>query len=302
MSGAPTPRSTQLGIFLMLGAAVTFGLQDGLSRLLAEAYNVVSVVTIRYWAFFLFVLAVSASRAGGIRAAARTRLPWLQGLRSVLLITQICTAAYGFTVIGLVSWQVIFASYPLMIAALSVPLLGERVGWRRWLAIIAGFAGVVVALDPGGDIFGASMLLPLFGAAQFALYGVLTRIVGRIDSAATSFFWTGTVGALAITLVAPIAWNPPVGGDWWWMLTLCIAGIGGHFLLIKAFEMAEAGVLQPFAYFGIATSAAVGFFAFGDVVTPAMLTGGAIIIGAGLFTLWRERIVAKRGAGNPTDA
>lgn len=302
MSGAPTPRSTQLGILLMLGAAVTFGLQDGLSRLLAEAYNVVSVVTIRYWAFFLFVLAFSASRAGGIRAAARTRLPWVQCVRSILLITQICTAAYGFIVIGLVSWQVIFATYPLMIAALSVPLLGERVGWRRWLAIIAGFAGVVVALDPGGDVFGVTMLLPLFGAAQFALYGVLTRVVGRVDSAATSFFWTGTVGALAITVVAPFAWNPPVGGDWWWMLALCIAGIGGHFLLIKAFEMAKAGVLQPFAYFGIATSAAVGFFAFGDVVTPAMLAGGAIIIAAGLFTFWRERVIARRGDGNRTAA
>ena len=77
---------------------------------------------------------------------------------------------------------------------------------------------------------------------------------------------------------------------------LCLAGVGGHFLLIKAFEIAEAGVLQPFAYFGIATSAAVGYFGFGDTVTPAMLTGGGIIIAAGLFTLWRERVVARRTA------
>ena len=301
MSGAPPPptaRSTQLGILLMLGAAVTFGLQDGLSRLLAEAYNVISVVTIRYWAFALFVLAFSATRPSGIRAVARTGRPFLQILRSILLITQICTAAYGFTVIGLVSWQVIFASYPLLIAALSVPFLGERVGWRRWLAIIAGFAGVVLALDPGGEMFGVSMLLPLFGAAQFAFYGILTRMAGRTDSAETSFFWTGIVGALAITLLAPLSWNPPVGGDWWWMMLLCVAGITGHFLLIKAFEMAEAGVLQPFAYFGIATSAAVGYFGFGDAVTPAMLTGGGIIIAAGLFTLWRERVVAQRNAAD----
>ncbi len=301
MSAAPPPptaRSTQLGILLMLGAAVTFGLQDGLSRLLAEAYNVISVVTIRYWAFALFVLAFSATRPGGIRAVARTGRPFLQILRSILLITQICAAAYGFTVIGLVSWQVIFASYPLLIAALSVPFLGERVGWRRWLAIIAGFAGVVLALDPGGEMFGVSMLLPLFGAAQFAFYGILTRMAGRTDSAETSFFWTGIVGALAITLLAPLSWNPPVGGDWWWMMLLCVAGITGHFLLIKAFEMAEAGVLQPFAYFGIATSAAVGYFGFGDAVTPAMLTGGGIIIAAGLFTLWRERVVALRNAAD----
>ena len=296
MSGAPTPPSNQLGILLMLGAAITFGLQDGLSRLLAEAYNVMSVITIRYWAFALFVLAFSASRPGGIRAVAQTRRPILQTVRSILLITQICTATYGFTVIGLVGWQVIFASYPLMIAALSVPFLGERVGWRRWLAILAGFAGVVVALDPGGEIFGFTMLLPLFGAAQFALYGILTRMAGRGDSTETSFFWTGIVGAVAITLIAPLAWNPPTASDWGWMMLLCGAAIIGHFMLIKAFEIAEAGVLQPFAYFGIATSAAVGYFGFGDAVTPAMLAGGGIIVAAGLFTLWRERVVARRRA------
>ncbi len=294
MSGAPAP-SNQLGILLMLAAAVTFGLQDGLSRLLAEAYNVMSVVTIRYWAFALFVLAFSASRPGGIRAVARTGRPVLQIARSILLVTEICTAIYGFTIIGLVGWQVIFASYPLMIAALSVPFLGERVGWRRWLAIIAGFAGVVLALDPGGEIFGVAMLLPLFGAAQFALYGILTRMAGRTDSAETSFFWTGIVGAVAITLIAPLAWNPPADGDWWWMMLLCIAGITGHFLLIKAFEIAEAGVLQPFAYFGITVSAAIGYFVFGDAVTAAMLAGGAIITGAGLFTFWRERVASERG-------
>ena len=298
MSGAPTPPSNQLGILLMLGAAVTFGLQDGLSRLLAEAYNVMSVITIRYWAFALFVLAFSASRPGGIRAVAQTRRPILQTVRSILLITQICTATYGFTVIGLVGWQVIFASYPLMIAALSVPFLGERVGWRRWLAILAGFAGVVVALNPGSEIFGPAMLLPLFGAAQFALYGILTRMAGRGDSTKTSFFWTGIVGALAITLVAPLAWEPPTGGDWGWMILLCTAAIMGHFMLIRAFEIAEAGVLQQFAYFGIATSAAVGYFGFGDAVTPAMLTGGGIIVMAGLFTLWRERLAAHRRAGD----
>ena len=133
----------------MLGAAVTFGLQDGLSRLLAETYGVLSIVAIRYWFFLLFVIGFCMTRPGGLRAVARTKHPWLQTLRGVLLITEICTAVYGFVLIGLVGWQVVFASYPLMIAAMSVPFLGERVGWRRWLAIAAGFVGVVLALDPG---------------------------------------------------------------------------------------------------------------------------------------------------------
>ena len=295
MTGRTAPVRTQLGILLMLGAAITFGLQDGLSRLLAESYSVFSIVAIRYWFFVVFVVGFCMTRPGGIRAVARTRHPWLQTLRGVLLITEICTAIYGFILIGLVSWQVVFASYPLMIAAMSVPFLGERVGWRRWLAIAAGFVGVVLALDPGSSVFRIEMILPILGAAQFAAYGILTRMVGRSDPAETSFFWTGIVGAAAITMVVPFAWNPPVGNDLWWMLMLCLTGSAGHFLMIKALEVAEAGVLQPFAYFGIAVSAAIGYVGFGDAVTPAILAGGAIITGAGLFTFWRERVAAGRG-------
>ena len=274
---------------MMLGSAATFGLQDGFSRLLAENYNVLSVVTIRYWFFMLFVLAFSATRTGGITEVARTSRPLLQIFRGVLLVTQISTAIYGFTVVGLVGWQVIFASYPLMIAALSVPLLGERVGWRRWLAIAIGFSGVAIALDPQASLISSQIILPVLGAVQFALYGILTRIAGRTDSAETSFFWTGVAGAIAVSLIAPFAWSPPVGSDWGWMGALCVTGVAGHFLLIKALEQAEASMLQPFAYFGMLVSAAIGHLGFGDPVTPAMLFGAVMIVAAGLFTLSRER-------------
>ena len=113
-----------------------------------------------------------------------------------MLITQICTAVYGFTMVGLVGYQVIFASYPLLVAALSVPFLGERIGWRR---------GVALALDPRGSPFGPQMIIPLIGAVQFAAYGIMTRIAARHDSAETSFFWTGIVGAAGMSLVVPLA-------------------------------------------------------------------------------------------------
>ena len=291
MSPSPpsTSRSAQLGIMMMLGSAATFGLQDGFSRLLAETYSVLSIVAIRYWFFMLFVLAFSATHPSGIRGVARTSRPVLQIFRGLLLVSQICTAIYGFTIVGLVGWQVIFASYPLMIAALSVPFLGERVGWRRWFAIAIGFVGVAIALDPQAAFFSPQIILPVLGAIQFALYGILTRIAGRMDSAATSFFWTGVAGAVATTMIAPFAWDPPTGSDWGWMAALCVTGVVGHFLLIKALEQAEASLLQPFAYFSMLVSATIGHFAFGDPVTPAMLFGAAIIVAAGLFTLARER-------------
>jgi drug/metabolite transporter (DMT)-like permease len=299
-----TRASTQTGILLMIGAAVTFGIQDGLSRFLAEGYGPISVITIRYWFFLLFVLAFSATRPGGLKHVAGTTRPWLQTLRALLLVSQICTALYGFTIVGLVGFQVIFASYPLIIAALSVPFLGERVGWRRWLAITAGFGGVALALDPRGSPFGPQMIIPLLGAIQFAGYAILTRIASRTDSAETSFFWTGMVGAITMSLIAPLAWTPPHGTDWLWMLLLCLFGTAAHFMMIKALDKAEASVLQPFSYFGIATSATIGFVVFDDPVTQAMLTGAAIIIAAGLFTFWRERVRSKQeesGAGTASE-
>jgi drug/metabolite transporter (DMT)-like permease len=282
-------RSPQLGIIFMICCAGTFGLQDGLSRLLAESYNPITVVGIRYWFFALFVLAFSQTRPGGIQRVAETRHPVLQVIRGLLLISQITTAVWGFTLVGLVGWQVIFSSYPLMVAAMSMPFLGERVGWRRWLAIAAGFCGVVIALDPQAGMFHWNTLIVIFGSVQFAAYSILTRYVGRDDSAMTSFFWTGIVGAIAISLVMPFFWSPPIGSDWGLMGLLCITGVSGHFFMIKALEQAEASLLQPFAYLGMVTSAAIGYFAFGDIITPVMFGGAVIIVGAGLFTFWRER-------------
>ena len=133
MTAAPSARATQAGILLMISASLTFGAQDGLSRLLAESYGPVTVIAIRFWFFALFVLAFAATRPGGIRHVAKSKRPVFQTLRGLLLITQICTAVYGFTMVGLVGYQVIFASYPLMVAALSVPFLGNAsagsAGW-----------------------------------------------------------------------------------------------------------------------------------------------------------------------------
>ena len=109
---------------------------------------------------------------------------------------------------------------------------------------------MLVILRPGVRVFSPEALVPLVAAFMFALYALLTRLVARKDSAETSFFWTGVAGAVAITLVAPFWWTPIRGtADMLWMATLCVSGAIGHFLLIKVYEVAEAGVVQPFSYF-----------------------------------------------------
>ena len=290
----PAVQNTTLGIWLMVATTLVFALQDGVSRHLATEYNVLMVIMIRYWFFAAFVVAVAARQAGGIRQAAATRQPWLQIGRGVLLAGEVCVMVTAFVLLGLTESHAVFAVYPLLIAALSGPVLGERVGWRRWAAIGVGFVGVLVILQPGYGVFDPAALVPLLAATMFALYGLLTRYAARQDSAAVSFFWTGTVGAVFMTAVGIWFWEPMRAPDWGWMAALCVTSAFSHWLLIKAYEVAEASAVQPFAYLQLPFAAALGMAVFGETLRANVAIGAAIVVGAGLFTLWRAR-QRKRG-------
>ncbi len=281
--------NTRLGIALMVAVSVVFAAQDGISRHLAGEYNVFMVVMIRYWFFAAFVIAIAARKAGGMMQAAQTTRPVIQGLRGLLLAAEICVMVTAFTVLGLVESHAVFAAYPLLVAALSGPVLGESVGWRRWMAIGAGFVGVLFILRPGLGVFDPAAIIPVVSAIMFAMYGLLTRFVARTDSTATSFFWTGTMGAAAMTCVGVWFWEPMSAPDWVWMGTLCLTGATGHWLLIRCYEVAEASAVQPFAYLQMVFAAAVGIALFGEALHWNVAIGAAIIVAAGLFTLWRER-------------
>lgn len=285
-------QNTRLGIVLMVATTFVFAVQDGISRHLAAEYNVLMVVMIRYWFFAAFVIALGLRAPGGLRAAAATRQPVWQILRGLLLAAEICVMVTGFIYLGLVESHAVFTSYPLIIAALSGPVLGERVGWRRWVAIGIGFVGVVIILSPGSGVFSPLALIPLGSAVMFALYGLLTRYVARQDSAATSFFWTGVAGSVAMTCVGIWFWEPMAGSDWGWMATLCVTGVLGHFLLIKCYEVAEASAVQPFAYLQLVFGAFIGIGIFNEVLRTNVLIGAILVVAAGVFTLLRARATA----------
>ena len=279
----------RLGILLMTATTFVFAVQDGISRYLAENYNVLMIVMIRYWFFAAFVITIAQRHAGSIRAAAATSQPILQITRGTLLALEICVMVSAFVLLGLVESHAVFACYPLLIAALSGPVLGEQVGWRRWVAIGIGFVGVLVILQPGYAVFAPAAVVPLASAFMFALYGLLTRYATRKDSTATSFFWTGVSGAVVMTVIGIWYWEPMTAGDWLWMGALCITGASGHWLLIKTYEVAEASAVQPFAYLQLVFATAIGIFLMGETLRPNVALGAAIVVGAGLFTLWRAR-------------
>ena len=196
----------------------------------------------------------------------------------------------AFALLGLIESHAIFACYPLLIAALSGPILGEAVGWRRWVAIGAGFVGVLIILNPTASIFSPLAIIPFFSAVIFALYGLLTRYVSRQDSAETSFFWTGITGVVLMSAIGIWMWEPMSSRDWLWMALLCVTGALGHGLLIKCYEVAEASAVQPFAYLQLVFVSVIGVAFFNEVIALNVAIGAGIVLSAGLFTFWRERL------------
>ncbi|OLP57342.1 hypothetical protein BJF92_16200 [Rhizobium rhizosphaerae] len=283
------------GYLFTLLAIVIFTIQDAVSKHLGAIYPPVVITMIRYWAFAIFVVLMAMRAKGGLKAAIRTRRPLLQLTRGVLLAAQIVTVIFSFTLVGLAHTQGILAGGPIFIALLSMVLLGERVGWRRWSAIGAGLVGVLIIINPVGTLEPA-ILVPLLCSAFFAFYAVATRLVSREDSAATSFFYTGIGGALVTSLVGPFFWQPLAMHDWGWMGLLCLTGMSSHFFLIKAYEYLDASEVQPISYLQVVLASIVGVTVFGETLTANMLVGTAIVVGAGIFTIWRESVVARRTA------
>ena len=288
------------GILLMVAASFVFAVQDGISKHLSEAYGVPPIVMLRYWFLALFVTWLVARRPGGLARALATRRLGLQIGRGVILALEINVAVAAFVLLGLAEAHAIFACYPLLLALMAGPLLGERVGPRRWAAIGVGFLGVLIVLRPGLGVMSPYALIPLVSATLFALYGVLTRLAARDDPADVSFFWTGWGGLPVVTAMGLFTWQPIAPGDWGWMAALCLTGALGHFCLIKSYALAEAATVQPMTFLQLVFATAIGVTVFAEPLYATTVIGAALVVGAGIFTLRRAaKVQASRAAGRP---
>ena len=289
-----TEQNTRAGLWLMVLTTVIFSSQDGITRHLTGQYPVVMVVMLRFWFFGAAALMIAARASGGVRAALTTQHPYLQAFRGAVVATQICASGFAFSQLGLIQTHAVMVCGPLVIAALSGPVLGEHVGWRRWAAIGVGSLGVLIILRPDTTVFTLLSLLPLAAAFLWAVYVLATRYVSRKDSAAVSFAWTGIAGAVAITVPGLWMWQGMTPADWGWMLALCCTSVTGHYLLIRAYDMAEASALQPMTYLQLVFISLVGVYVFGEVLRPNVIAGAVIVVAAGLFTLWRQQVRARQ--------
>jgi drug/metabolite transporter (DMT)-like permease len=294
MPDASQERAARLtGIALMCGAVACFAMLDTTAKYLNLYMSTLQVVWARYTGAFLFPFIVSNpwTRPG----LARTTRPLLQIVRSVLLLGSTLCNFLALRYLQLDEAIALVFSTPFFVAALSGPMLGEWVRWRRWAAIAMGFVGVLVVVRPGAGTFQPAALLSLSAALFYALYSLTTRILARTDSNATTLFYSNLVGALALLPVVPFVWTTPSDAL---VITLMAAtgalGSFGHYLLIAAHRLAPAAVLSPFIYTEIVLVIVLGFLVFGDLPTRFTLTGAAIVVASGLYVLHRETVVGRK--------
>ncbi len=288
-----TPAANHLrGILLMLGVGLSFTILDATAKHLTESLPVMEIA----WGRYLFHLAVLPLFLGGqtLRSAFRSTRPGLQILRSALLLGSTVFFFLAVKHIPLADATAIGFVSPLLVTALSVPLLSEQVGIRRWIAVVVGFASVLLIIRPGFGMVHWAMSLPVLTAACFALYQITTRILSRSDGTPTTYFFSATVGLAVTTACLPSLWVTP--SLWEWVSLIFLGGAGGfsHYLLIRAFAIAPASLLAPFAYAQLIWSITIGYLWFGDFPDLWTIGGGAIICLSGLYVLYRERRLAKR--------
>jgi drug/metabolite transporter (DMT)-like permease len=280
------------GIALMCGAVACFAVLDTIAKYLNLHMSTLEVAWARYTGAFLFPFVLSNPWTWPERMV--TLRPGLQLGRSVLLLgSTLCNFA-ALRYLQLDEALALIFSTPFLVAALSGPILGEWVRWRRWTAIAVGFFGILVVTRPGIGSMHPAALLSLAAVMCYALYAIMTRILARTDSNATTLFYSNIVGAVALVPALPFVWSTPTDP----LIIALMVGAGaigsiGHYLLIAAHRLAPAAVLSPFIYTEIVLVIALGFLVFGDLPNRWTLAGAAIVIASGLYILHRER--AARG-------
>lgn len=282
-----------LGIaYACLGMFCVSGL-DALAKLLGEGYGVIQIMFFRNF-FGLFLIAALVWRDGGI-ATLRSAQSGLHGIRAACGLAAGLTFFTGLQFMPLAEAFAITFAGPVFIAALSVPLLGERVGARRWAAILIGFAAVMLILRPGSTAFQPAALLPLGAAFAYALVMILSRRLSRADSPAAILFWTAFIGMVVTAALLPFDWRPPTPRDWLFFVGLGVAGSLGMLFMVQAYRHAPAAAVAPFDYTVMIWGLILGWLIWRELPDAGIWPGVGLLVGCGLYIIHREARRARSG-------
>ena len=290
------------GMMIMAGCMAVLPAMDAIAKYMAT-YGGMSPGQVTFYRFFFqLVCTLPLLLAVSPKALISTRRPFLNLFRGVL---HAAASLMFFVAVKYMPLADVFAIYfvePFMLTMMSAMFLGEKVGWRRWLAIIIGFGGAMIVIQPSFEIFGLKSLLPVACAFLFTLYLFLNRAMGDGDTPLTMQTMAGIGGTLFMAVALGIGHSlgdvdfemSLPGNTQAWLLLILLGSISGymHLLVVKAFRLAPISLLAPFQYFEIISATALGFVLFNDFPNPSKWLGILIIVASGLFIIWRERVRA----------
>ncbi len=275
-----------MAILLMVLAMAVLNAMDAITKILTAEHSGVQIA----WARYFFHLVIMAAFAGPtrLRRWAHTDHLTVQIIRACTLAGSSALIVMAFSRMPLADAVAITFIAPLLIVALSGPLLGERVGVHRWTAVVVGFGGMLILVWPSGSFLAGGAVFAMGAAVLWALGQLLTRSV-QGDDPWTTLLYTAVVGGVLLTAAAPFFWTAPSAANWAWFVVIGVMGGISHALIINAFARASASVLAPFNYTLLVWAVLYGWILFGDLPGVRVGVGAAVIIAAGLYVAYRER-------------
>ncbi|NIX75754.1 DMT family transporter [Microvirga terricola] len=286
------PVQSQLrGTVLMLISTVFFSGSDIVTKGLAGAVPAVEIAWIRYATFSVLVIPLLMMNGSG--TLLRSQHPWLQVLRGLGTVGSALLFTAGLRFLQVADATAIYFISPILIMALSIVFLGEKVGWRRWSAAAVGLLGVLIVIRPGTGAFNVAALLPLCGATSWAAAAVVTRKMSGRDHSLTTLAWSAFVGFALLSVLLPFSWVTPSWGEIGLGVCVGIFSTIGHWFVILAYRHANASTIAPFSYIQLIWAAILGYFVFNALPDQWTVIGAAVIAASGLYTAYRERVRAK---------
>jgi drug/metabolite transporter (DMT)-like permease len=289
---APPREHIAAGILWMLATMFCFIALDAVMKYLLAFHSLVQVT----WARFFFATLVTMIACGSrLPSLVKSRMPGAQLARSVLLMMTTGLFNAGIKTVALATATTIMFLSPILVTVLSIPMLGEKVGIRRWAGVIVGFIGAMIVVQPWAEGFGGLGIGALFLLAAClsnATYQIITRRV-RADDPMTSLLYTAAAGAVVASVIVPWFWSWPSAFHWLLFLMSGVFGGVGHLCLIQAFRSAPASAVVPFSYSSLVWATLFGVTIFGEFPGLWTWAGAALIIAGGLYIFHRERQLGK---------
>lgn len=294
---APTPANPLRGILLMLAACTVLPVMDGIAKQLSETLPVLQIVWARYFFHLLLLSPVVFWRYG--RQTLVPQRPGLQALRSVFMLGSTTLFFFGISYMPIADTLALAFIGPFVVTALSPLVLGEKVGPRRWIAVIVGFIGVLIVLRPGIGEWNWAALAGLGAGIVHAFYFLTTRKLSGSAPPLVGLTYAAVVGAIVTSLALPFSWVTPTAGEMMLMASIGLLAAVSHFMVMRSLDYAEATLIAPFSYSEIVMAVLVGLIWFGDFPDALTWTGIAVIIASGVYISLRERQLSRRQQALP---